>query len=124
MRVVRIVVGSLLLSGCGGGVFIGFGNFDDRPPVVSLTTASTSVGAGQPVRFAAAATDENGIDQVSFYRVDANGAVLLGSDRSEPYELTVTAPVDGRASLAVFARAFDDSGNSADSATVTVAVVP
>jgi hypothetical protein len=114
-----------LLHGCGGGVFIGFGSgFDDSPPSVNLTTAATTVPAGQPVRFVAAASDENGIDHVTFYRVDAGGAVLLGRDAGEPYEWTTTAPTDGRRTLTVFARAVDNSGNTADSASVTVGVTP
>lgn len=103
----------------------GFGSsFDNSPPAVTLASAATSVAAGQPVRFVAAAADENGIAQVSFYRLDPTGAVLLGRDASEPYEWTVVAPTDGRASLSVFARALDNEGNSADSAAVTVSVTP
>jgi hypothetical protein len=116
---------TLLLHGCGGGVFFGIGDdFDDSPPSVNLTTAATSVPAGQQVRFVAAASDEDGIDQVSFYRLDGNGPVLLGSDGGAPYEWTATAPTDGRNTLQVFARAFDHFGSSADSATVAVAITP
>jgi len=110
-----------VLGACGGGVFFGF---DDAPPAVSLTTAASSVAAGQSVRFVAAAADESGIDSVAFYRVDGNGTVLLGSDSAEPYEWNVVAPADGRTSLSVFARATDNSGNQSDSATVTIAVTP
>ncbi|HEY0855524.1 MAG TPA: Ig-like domain-containing protein [Albitalea sp.] len=114
---------ALVLSGCGGGVYLGWG-FDESPPAVTLTTAATSVQAGQSVRFVAAATDENGIDQVSLYRLDGAIAVHLGTDSAAPYEWLVTAPGDGRTSLSVFARARDNSGNRADSDTVTIAVIP
>lgn len=114
-------VAALLLSGCGGGVYLGWG-FDDSPPAVTITTAATSVPAGQSVRFVAAATDEDGIDHVNFYRLDGGAAVLLGTDTSVPYEWLVTAPSDGRTSLSVFARASDNSGNRADSEVVTIAV--
>jgi hypothetical protein len=117
-----------LLHGCGGGVHVGFGfgfddDFDD-PPSVNLTTAAIGVQAGQPVRFVAAASDEDGISHVSFYRLEGDGSALLGSDSSAPYEWTATAPSDGRAALQVFARAFDHFGSSADSATVSVAITP
>ncbi|SRR5258706_14108431 len=115
----------LLLQGCGGGVSFGFGSgFDASPPSVTLATAANSVAAGQPVRFVAAAADANGIAQVSFYRLDPAGAVLLGRDANEPYEWNVVAPSDGRTSLTVFARALDNEGNTADSAAVTVSVTP
>jgi hypothetical protein len=128
MRVVRSLqwgAATVWLSGCGGGVFIGFGSgFDDSPPSINLTTAASSVPAGQPVRFIAAASDENGIDHVSFYRIDLNGAVRLGDDPIAPYEWSVIAPTDGRSSLSVFARATDNNGNTADSPAITISVTP
>src|SRR5690349_2443143 len=99
---------ALWLSGCGGGLFVTWsGGGDDTPPSVNLTSAATSVPAGQPVRFVAAASDENGVEHVAFFRVDLNGTTLLGTDFNTPYEWTATAPADGRATLAVFARAVD-----------------
>ena len=113
------------LTACGGGAFFGFGAVDDVPPAVSLATAVTTVQAGDSVRYVAAATDENGIDSVAFYRVESDGSeTLLGSDTSEPYEWTATAPSDGRTSLGVFARATDTNGNETDSTTVTITVTP
>ena len=116
---------SLWVSGCGGGVWVSWsGGGDSTPPSVNLTTAATSVPAGQPVRFVAAASDQNGVAHVSFFRVDPDGTTLLGSDFTAPYEWTATAPADGRAALGVFARAVDVDGNSADSPTVTVSITP
>lgn len=124
-RLPALALVAMLMAGCGGGVFLGFGSgFDDSPPSVTLSTAATGVAAGQTVRFVAAAADENGIDNVAFYRVDVDGSVLLGSDLSRPYEWTVSAPADGRTTLSVFARATDNNGNRADSDVVTVAVTP
>jgi hypothetical protein len=116
----------LWLSGCGGGaVVVAFhSGFDDSPPSVNLTVAVDSVPAGQPVRFVAAASDDNGVEQVSFYRVDPGETTLLGRDFTAPYEWTAVAPADGRATLSVFARAIDHDGNAADSAPVTVDITP
>src|SRR4029079_5634072 len=92
-----VVGAAAVLSGCGGGLFIGVDDrFDDSPPSVNLATAANSVVAGQAVQFVAAASDENGVDPVSFYRLDTNGSVLLGRDFSAPYEWSVVAPTDGR----------------------------
>lgn len=116
---------ALFLAACGGGVWLGFGDgFDDFPPVVNLAAAVVSVQAGQSARFVAAASDENGIDEVAFYRVDATESVLVARDTTAPYEAMVPAPADGRTTLSVFARATDDFGNQADSAVVTITVTP
>lgn len=120
---VMVVALGLALVACGGGVYFGFGDFDDSLPAVSITTAATSVSPGQSVRFVAAASDESGIDHVTFYRVDAAGSVEVGRDAEAPYEVLVTAPLDGRTSLAVFARATDNTGNRADSVIVSVPIV-
>jgi hypothetical protein len=106
-------------------VFIGFdGGFDDTPPSVILSTAVSGVRTGQPALFSAAASDDTGVDHVSFYRVDVNGTQLLGRDFTAPYEWNVTAPNDGRTKLTVFARAVDFEGNIADSAAVTIDLTP
>ena len=116
------VASMLALGACGGGIYWGFGDVDDSPPSVTIATAATSVQAGQSVRFVAAASDVNGIDEVVFYRVDTVSSVEVGRDDSAPYEANVVAPADGRTSLAVFARAVDNTGNHADSSTVSVTV--
>jgi hypothetical protein len=119
-----VVLPALLLPGCGGGIFVGFDSgFDDFPPSVSIASVA-SVQAGQPVQLVAAAADESGIDSVAFFRLDGSDAVLLGSDGSEPYEWTTTAPTDGRTTLRVFARARDNAGNRADSDVLSIAVTP
>jgi hypothetical protein len=121
------LVAALSLGGCGGGVSFGFsGNFfDDIPPSVSLATPATSVRAGDPVRLVAAASDsDSGVDSVTFFRVETQGNTFLGTDRNAPYELTTTAPADGRTSLVVFARARDFDGNVSDSNAVTIVVTP
>jgi hypothetical protein len=61
---------------------------------------------------------------VRFYRVDGGTFTALGSDGSPPYEWTTIAPDDGRTTLVVFARARDNAGNTADSASVTITVTP
>ena len=115
------------LSACGGGLslYIDGSDFDEyRPPSVSLAAAQTAVLAGQAVRLVAAASDESGIDSVSFYRIDNGTAVLLGADGSAPYEWEAVAPTDGRDTFLVFARATDNAGNRADSAVVSIAIRP
>ena len=122
------LVAALLLDGCGGGISIGFGDFwgDDVPPSVSLASSATgSVHPGDTVRYVAAAADsDSGIDRVRFYRMDGVDITQIGSDASEPYELSTTVPNDGRITLTVFARAWDRAGNAADSVAVILGVTP
>ncbi len=115
------------LAACGGGfsLYIDGSDFDEYwPPSVSLAAAQTTVLAGDSVRLVAAASDESGIESVTFYRLDGGTAVLLGGDGSEPFEWSAVAPADGRNTLVVFARATDNAGNRADSTTVSIAISP
>jgi hypothetical protein len=116
----------LLLAGCGGGLYIGWGGYgDDTAPAVSIATAQTSVPAGGMLRVVAAASDnDSGVDEVAFYRLDGGTAVRLGSDGSLPYEWDYAVPGDGRSTLRVFARARDGAGNEADSLVLAVPVTP
>lgn len=131
LRAARHVVRSLvllplLLAGCGGGLYIGWGNYGDASaPSVSIATAQTSVAAGGTLRVVAAASDnDSGIDEVAFYRFDGSAATRLGSVGSPPYAWDVFVPADGRTQVSVFARARDGAGNEADSAVLTVIVTP
>ena len=115
---------STWLAGCGGGVYLEFGDWDDLPPVVELAASASTAPAGGTVRLVAAAADEDGIDHVRFYRYDGNTAVLLGTDGAAPYEWTLVVPADGRGSVSVFAHAVDRSGNRADSNLVSIGITP
>jgi len=113
----------LALSACGGGFYVGSGHFDDgTAPTVSIESSVATVQAGQTLTLVASASDDQGIDNVAFYRVDSSGNTQLGSDGSSPYQLTITAPNDGRTTLVVFARATDSAGNTTDSSTIAITV--
>lgn len=125
-RLAAIAAITLLLAGCGGGLYLGWGDCcDSGAPSVSITTAQTSVAAGGSLHVVAAAADnDSGIDEVAFYRVDGGIDTRLGSDGSAPYAWDVPVPADGRSSVSVFARARDGAGNTADSNRLTIAVTP
>lgn len=126
LAAIVLLLAPLLLAGCGGGLYIGWGSDgdDDGAPSVSITSAQGSVAAGGVLRVAAAASDDDsGIDSVAFYRIDGGIAQRLGSDGSEPYQWDVAVPADGRSTVTVFARARDGAGNESDSALLTVTVV-
>jgi hypothetical protein len=120
------LAGAALLTACGGGFYVEWsdGIDVDGPPSVQLVASSSAVPAGGSVRLSAAASDESGIDEVRFYRLDGLSSVLLGGDSFPPYEWTLTGPSDGRSTVRVYARAVDNNGNAADSDVLSLDVTP
>ena len=121
-----VVLSCTGLVACGGGISIGIGggyDFDDSAPSVTIAASTPTVVAGRSVVLVAAASDNDGIDVVAFFRLDGSIPQPLGTLARPPYELAVTAPADGRSSLRVFARAIDFSGNRADSAVIELPIV-
>jgi predicted small lipoprotein YifL len=116
----------IALAGCGGGLFLGFelGGPDDQPPSVALTAAVSEAPALATVRLAAAASDDFGVDAVSFYREEAAGpATLLGTDNVMPYQFDAVIPAGPAGTVwRYFARAFDGAGQHGDSAVVEITV--
>jgi hypothetical protein len=126
IRAAGLIAVAALLSGCGGGIYIGFGGSGDSPPDVSLVAAVSSAAPGQAVPLAAAASDDYAVERVDFYRVEASGgATWLGTDPASPYQWTAVIPVAAASGSTVsfFARATDDAGQQTDSAAVGVSVL-
>jgi uncharacterized protein len=87
------------------------------PPVITITspTNNTTLPAGSAVTLTANATDADGtITKVEFYV----GGVKFAEDLSAPYTLTGTNVEAG--TYVLTAKAFDNSGDSALSTTVTI----
>ena len=113
------------LVGCGGGLYLGIGSGDgDRPPTVALAASASEGLAGAVVRLVAAATDDFGVDEVTFLRREASGGdAVLASDSAEPYQHDITLPgVAAGTVLRYLARARDGAGQSSDSAVVEITV--
>ena len=120
-----LVAGALWLSGCGVGISLGIGGDYDDPPSVSLAVSRSSAAPGQSLRLVAAASDDDYVDEVVFYRVDPEGFVTrLCSDTRPEYECDTTLPASARrgSELRFFARAWDSGGQSSDSQQVGVRV--
>ena len=126
VRAGSLATACLLLASCGGGISIGIGggyDFDDAAPSVTIAASLPTVVAGRSVVLVAAASDNDGIDVVAFFRLDGGIPQPLGTLARPPFELAVTAPDDGRTTLRVFARAIDFSGNRGDSAVLELPIV-
>lgn len=114
---------ALAAAGCGGGLYVGFG--DDEYPAVSVAASVASAAPGQSLRLVAAASDDDFVAEVRFYRLDPDGrATFLGSDGSPPWDLDTAVPSNAvRGSTLYYqARAIDSAGQASDSDTVPVRV--
>jgi hypothetical protein len=98
-------------------------DYFDAPPVVQMSPLPSPVQAGGVLRLGASAADEDGIDEVAFYRVDGNRATFLGADFTPPYQVDTLIPGD-RFTVSYFARATDRAGRRTDSAVVSASVLP
>ncbi len=107
-----------LFAGCHSG-------WDDDPPEVSLVVSVTSAAPGEVVTLSAAATDDDYVDEVDFYRVDPDGRrFLLGTDGRSPWEWEAVMPNFAVGERVYFyARAYDSWGQSRDSERVSVRLV-
>lgn len=121
---VAALVFCLGLAGCGGGLYIGIGGDTDEPPSVSLVVDRGSAPAGSVLTFTAAASDDFRVRAVTLYRRDATGDVLIGTDEQSPYLWDTALPASSTGQVGYYARAEDDIGQRADSAVVTVQVLP
>ncbi|KPL97263.1 glycosyl hydrolase family 18 protein [Vibrio splendidus] len=89
----------------------------NEAPTVSVALSATSVDVGGVVTLTATAADSDGtVDKVDFYVAGA----LVGTAATSPYTLDYTTTQTG--SLAVYAKATDDQGATADSALASLTV--
>ena len=101
----------------------GSSNSSTSPPLVSITSPSSSTNSHGTETITASATDRSGsgISKVEFF---GNGT-LLGTDTTSPYSYswnTLTGSVPNTTSYSLTAEAFDNDNDSATSSPVTVCV--
>ncbi|NMM48129.1 glycosyl hydrolase family 18 protein [Marinigracilibium pacificum] len=95
------------------------GNTGNRKPTVTLLSPeeNTAYPSGSPVTIEASASDSDGtVSKVEFL---VNGSIV-GTDTSSPYNFTVTDLADG--SYSISARATDNEGATATSASVNIKI--
>lgn len=106
----------LLLNGCSTS------DDSDSGPSVTLATTPTSAAAGAVVTLIAVASDDVGVSEVRFFRVDSGTNTLLGTLNTSPYQLQATLPANATGSVSYFARAVDTDSNTTDSNQATVTI--
>lgn len=117
VTVVAIVLAAVAFSGCGDDSTEA-PEPDTTPPEVTLAASDTLVLAEGSVTLTAVATDDHGIAEVEFYE----GATMIGSDGSDPYELILdfTETDNGLHQYSVVA--LDAADNSSESDTLDLIV--
>ncbi len=106
----------LLLNGCSSS------EDSEGAPSVTLAATPTSAAAGAVVLLIAVASDDQGVSEVRFYRVDSGANPLLGTRNTSPSQLQATLPAHATGSVAYFARAVDADDNTTDSNQAAVTI--
>ncbi|MBU6153375.1 MAG: hypothetical protein KGP28_03640 [Bdellovibrionales bacterium] len=95
---------------------------DSVPPSVTLTSPSAPVNlnasSSPTITLSATASDNVGVSRVEFYR----GSVLIFTDSTAPYSLSLNTTSIGEGNYALRAKAFDAAGNSSFSASVNLLI--
>jgi subtilisin family serine protease len=126
----QAIRGAFRYTGTAGSC--GTGSYDDRDDLVfavggtgdttAPTTALTAPTAGSTltgtVTVTANASDNVGVSRVDFFA----GATLIGSDTTSPYSVSWNTTGVANGAYALTSKAFDASGNSGTSASVSVTV--
>ena len=114
----------VLLASCGGGGYVETAVPVAPPPQISLAVSPTVAQRGELLQLVSAVTAGNGIDYVTFYRIDYGTPIELGSVARPPAQWITSVPVNAGSSASYFARVHDLAGYYTDSSVVTVAVFP
>jgi hypothetical protein len=95
------------------------GTSDTESPTVSITSPTAGTIVNASVTVSASATDNTGVTNVEFYR--GNG-VLLGSDATSPYSISLDTTTLTNGSHSIYSKAYDGSGNIGTSTSVSITV--
>ena len=116
---IGIMIFALTFSACGDSSDeVAEPEPDTTPPEVTLAASDTLVLVEGSVTLTAAATDDEGVTVVEFYE----GATMIESDASHPYELTMGFTETDNGVHRFNAVARDASDNSSESDTLDIIV--
>jgi hypothetical protein len=115
---------ALSMAGCGGGLYLDVSDpYVGPPPSISLTASTGIARRGDLIRLSAAVSAPNGIDRITFYRIDPGVSTSLGLLYGPPAQLDTPIPINAGGSVGYWAKVCDQAGYCSESATVTVSVV-
>jgi len=112
-----------LMAGCGGGLYVEVSDpYTGPPPTISLTASTSVARRGDLIRLSAAISAPNGIDRITFYRIDPGVSTSLGVLYGPPAQLDTPIPVNAGGSVGYWAKVCDSAGYCSESPTVNVSV--
>ena len=91
---------------------------DTTPPNISITSPVNGATVKDSINISAEASDNVGVTRVEFFR----DGVLIGTDTSSPYSMTLDTKTLSDGSYAFGAKAYDAAGNSKAATEVRVTV--
>ncbi|MBN1885036.1 MAG: hypothetical protein JW876_05895 [Candidatus Krumholzibacteriota bacterium] len=108
----------MMMSACSDSDTGSEPTVDTTDPTIALSASANLVLSDGNVLYTADASDDEGVVLVEFH----DGASMIGSDDTAPFELDVAYAESDNGQHHLWATAEDDAGNTASSDTVTVIV--
>jgi hypothetical protein len=108
----------------GGGLYVELSDPWGPPPSITVSASTDLAARGETIRLVAAISAPNGIDRITFYRIDPGVSTPLGVLHGAPAQIDTAIPLNAGRSVGYWARVCDGAGLCTDSRTVTVSVVP
>lgn len=124
MRNALVVPLLAVVAACGGGAYVDATVPVGPPPDISIATSTDAAFRGDPMRLIGAVSASNGVDYVSFFRIDFGVATPLGTVFRPPLQWDTSIPVNAGSIVSYYARACDAIGQCTDSNVVSVVVLP
>lgn len=112
------------VAACGGGVYVDATVPPGPPPDISIASSTDVASRGDPIRLIGAVTASNGVDYVSFFRIDFGNATPLGTVFRPPLQWDTSIPINAGNTVSYYALACDAIGQCTNSAVITVFVAP
>ena len=112
------------VAACGGGVYVDATLPPGPPPDISIASSTDVASRGEPIRLIGAVTASNGVDYVSFFRIDFGVATPLGTIFRPPLQWDTSIPINAGNTVSYYARACDAIGQCTNSPVISVIVSP
>ena len=112
------------VAACGGGVYVDATLPPGPPPDISIASSTDVASRGEPIRLIGAVTASNGVDYVSFFRIDFGVATPLGTIFRPPLQWDTSIPINAGNTVSYYARACDAIGQCTNSLVISVIVSP
>ena len=112
------------VAACGGGVYVDATVPPGPPPDISIASSTDVASRGEPIRLIGAVTASNGVDYVSFFRIDFGVATPLGTIFRPPLQWDTSIPINAGNTVSYYARACDAMGQCTNSLVISVNVSP